>query len=75
MAIRKKHKGGRPPILERPDRLTLRLEESTVVALEELAEARNLPVTTYVRGVLEQHVRRRGPPTGSGLGVPRVRLL
>ena len=52
-------RAGRPPILAQAVRISVRLEEDTLAALEELAETRDLPVTTYVRGVLEQHVRRR----------------
>ena len=65
MTTRKKKRGGarpgagRPPILSEPVRVTVWLEESTVAVLDELAESRELPLTTYIRDVLERHVRRK----------------
>ena len=65
MSARKKKRGGarpgagRPPILSEPVRVTVWLEESTVAVLDELAESRELPLTTYIRDVLERPVRQK----------------
>ena len=62
---------GRKPILRRPKRLSLVLEEETHEELAKLADDERVAPSVYVRRVLERHVRARvgsssKPPPGGG---------
>ncbi len=65
---------GRKPVLSRPKRLSLMLEEDTYDELARLADYERRPLAVYARRVLEAHVRarrgatRRLPPRGGSGG-------
>ena len=50
---------GRKPLLMRPKRLSLVLEEETYDELARLADDERQAPAVYVRGVLERHVRAK----------------
>ncbi len=71
---------GRKPILRRPKRLSLVLEEETHEELARLADDDRLAPAVYVRRVLEAHVnaelrdrKRRGKPADVPRGTRRPR--
>ena len=64
---------GRKPVLERPKRFSLVLEEDTYDELAKLADAKLAAPAVYVRQVLEAHVRaklRRRSPARAGREAP-----
>ena len=64
---------GRKPVLRRPKRLSLVLEEETHEELARLANDERVAPSVYIRRILERHIRARGrpssrPPPGGGPG-------